>query len=140
MGIEKQAFYEGAALHMLSSRPVNTAIRYEQPFFILDDRLLAYLKYCTRPRSPWGFTFTPDEQALLSSKGRTSQIVIGLICGSDGVAAVTYADYKKVAHPKGAAIHLACYRGHGHHYQIAGPDGKLEYRIAPSSWRGLLDL
>jgi len=52
-----------------------------------DNRISLYLKYSTKGRSPWGFTFTMDEQVLLQRKRSESKIVIGLICGADGVAA-----------------------------------------------------
>ena len=87
MGIQKQEFYEGAALHLLARSGRITALRYDPPFFMLNNHLLVLLKYSTRGRSPWGFTFTPDEQALLKAGGVKSRIVIGLVCGADGVAA-----------------------------------------------------
>ena len=84
MGIKKQEFYEGAALHILARSGRVGGIRYDAPFFIVNDRLLVHLKYSTRSRSPWGFTFDADEQALLETKATEHNIVIGLICGADG--------------------------------------------------------
>ena len=68
MAIKKQEFYEGAALHLLARTGTVTSMRYNAPFFIFNDRVLGLLKYNTKTRSPWGFTFTPDEQGLLGSK------------------------------------------------------------------------
>ena len=39
MTIKKQEFYEGAALHILACTGEITAIRYEAPFFLLNNRL-----------------------------------------------------------------------------------------------------
>lgn len=139
MGIKKQEFYEGAALHLLVRGVGAKNIRYEAPFFVLNEQVLLYLKYSTRGRSPWGFTFMPDEQALLQTRSSHSKIVIGLICGADGVVALTYKAYLTVAAFRKSAIHIACYRHHGEHYEVNGPDGTLDEKIAPSTWRKILE-
>jgi hypothetical protein len=139
MAIKKQEFYEGAALHLLARGGGITGIRYEAPFFLLNNQLLVYLKYSTRGRSPWGFTFMPDEQALLQAKARKFRIIIGLICGADGVAGFDYEAYRSVAALRAAAVHIACYRQHGEHYEVNGPDGRLNEKIAPSNWRKMFE-
>lgn len=80
-----------------------------------------------------------DEQVILQSRASESKIVIGLICGADGVAAFNYDAYLKVAAPRKTAIHISCYRQHGEHYEINGPDGKLDGKVAPSSWQRILE-
>jgi hypothetical protein len=65
-------------------------------------------------------------------------MVIGLICGADGVAAFTYEEYLRVATPRDFALHFACYRQHGEHYEVNGPDGKLYGKVAPSNWQRIL--
>ena len=139
MGIKKQEFYEGAALHLLARAGGVVSIRYAAPFFVLNDQLFIYLKYSTRGRSPWGFTFMPDEQELLQAKFPDSKIVIGLICGADGVAALSYDAYLSVAEHRKTAVHIACYRQHGEHYEVNGPDGRLHEKVAPSNWRRILE-
>ena len=139
MAIKKQEFYEGAALHLLARTGVISSIQYEAPFFILNDQLFALLKYSTKGRSPWGFTFTSDEQKILQSKAAKFEIVVGLVCGADGVAAVAYNAYLRIAIPRESAIHIACYRQHGEHYAVKGPDGKLDGKVAPSDWLKILD-
>lgn len=139
MAIKRQEFYEGAALHLLARKGGITSIRYEPPLFFVND-LLVLLKYSTRGRSPWGFTFVPDEQTLLQSRAADSKIVIGLICGADGVAAFSYDAYLKVAAPRNSAVHISCYRKHGQHYEVNGPDGTLDRKVAPSNWQRILYL
>ncbi|MBI4500760.1 MAG: hypothetical protein HY700_06315 [Gemmatimonadetes bacterium] len=138
MAIKKQEFYEGAALHLLARGGCITSIRYEPPLFVVNNDLLVLLKYSTRGRSPWGFTFMPDEQVLLQTRAAQSKIVIGLICGADGVAAVPYDAYRSVAASRATAVHIACYRDHGKHYEVNGPDGRLEGKVAPSNWQRIL--
>jgi len=138
MAIKKQEFYEGAALHQLARSGGVNGIRYEAPFFLLNNRVFVHLKYSTKGRSPWGFTFTPDEQTLLHNRASRSSVVIGLICGADGVAAFSYDSYRTIAAPRKSAVHIACYRQHGKHYEVNGPDGVLDEKVAPSEWRQLL--
>src|SRR5260370_37110457 len=112
MGISKQEFYEGAAIHQLARRGGITSLRYEAPFFTISDRLLVLLKYSTRTRSPWGFTFMPEEQRLLEAKAATAAAVIGLICGADGGAALPYTAYVEIAPRPAGAIQLSSYWFH----------------------------
>jgi hypothetical protein len=139
MAIKKQEFYEGAALHLLARTGNIASILYDAPFFFLNHRLSVLLKYCTNGRSPWGFTFTADEQRLLKTQASKFKMTIGLICGADGVAAFSYESYASVAAPRMSAIHLACYRQHGEHYEVSGPDGTLQRKIAPSTWQRILE-
>lgn len=138
MGIRKQDYYEGAALHLLVRGGRVTCIRYQIPLFFVNNRLFLHLKYSTKGRSPWGFTFMPEEVALLERKKQEYPIVIGLICGSDGVASFQYDEFRTIAPPSTSALHIACYRDHGKHYEVNGPEGPLAHKVAPSSWQRIL--
>src|SRR5262245_47555840 len=121
MGIRKQEFYEGAALHRLARTGAIPGIRYDPPFFSLDDRVLVLLKYSTRTRRPWAFTFTPDEQTLLQARAVEQRpIVIALVCGGDGIAAIRYDAYLTIAAQRITALRVSCRRLHGKHYAIKG--------------------
>lgn len=138
MGIRKQEFYEGAALHLVARTGGVTSIRYDAPFFLLNEQLLVLLKYSTKGRSPWGFTFTSEEQILLGDRATKFNIMLGLVCGADGVAAFSYDAYLKVASPRVSSIHIACYRRHGEYYEVNGPDGTLDGKVPPSKWKTIL--
>ena len=140
MAIKKQEFYEGAALHLLARTNGVMTIGYEAPFFVINNLVLVHLKYSTRGRSPWGFTFTTDEQVLLQKNASQLKIVIGLICGADGVAAFSYDADRTVAAIRKSSVHIACYRKHGEHYEVNGPDGTLDGKVAPSNWQRILEL
>lgn len=81
----------------------------------------------------------PEEQILLHESVDRNRIVLGLICGADGVVALRCKDYCQLVPLKSLAIHLACYRKHGEHYEVSGPDGSLKRKIAPSEWRKLVE-
>jgi hypothetical protein len=138
VAIHKQEFYEGAALHKLACAGGVDRIIRESPFFRVNDALLIHLKYSTRVRSPWGFTFAPDELLLLASKASANTLVIGLICGSDGIVTVHHAELERIARNRQISAHVACYRGHGEHYEVNGPDGTLGNKVAPSAWLRIL--
>jgi hypothetical protein len=134
MAIKKQEFYEGAALYLLLRTGMLSSIRYDEPFFLLNNKLLIYLKYSTRNRSPWGFTFAANEQSLLAERCGICKLVIGLVCGGDGVAAIDFDAYRSIAALRSSSLRISCHRKHGKHYDIWGPDGKLSSKVAPSSW------
>ena len=136
MSIQKQEFYEGAALYALI-RSRSRSIRYENPFFVVDEKYCLILKYSTRKRSPWGFTFTVDEQNIYKQKVN-NKLIIGLICGSDGVAGFNYNEFSKIALPSKMAIHISCFRNRREQYRISGPDGEMDGKIARSDWLSTL--
>lgn len=134
MAIQKQEFYEGAALHQLVRGSTGVRILYNAPFFIVDDRLQVYLKYSTGIRSPWGFSFLPDEQQLMQIRSTSLPLVIGLICGSDGIAALPYAKYQQAAALSDVAVWVSCSRLHRKHFEVSGPDATIAGKISPSDW------
>jgi len=138
MAIAKQAFYEGAALYLIARSGDLRSIGYEAPFFVLNRRLSVLLKYSTQKRSPWGFTLSTDEQALLSAERAHRKLAVGLICGADGVAAVPYDALLTIASPKSSALRISCYRRHREQYEIKGPDGVLDRKVPPSAWPTIL--
>jgi len=139
MPLRKQEFYEGAALHQLARSGKIKSLKYEAPFFFINNSLLVCLKYSTGKRSPWGFTFSQDELVLFRNRSRHMSLFIGLICGADGVAAIPYRGFRDIIGRRKASIHVACYRGHGEHYAVFGPNGEHHRKIAPSVWQHILD-
>ena len=139
MAITKQDFYEGAALNLVARTGLIVGIINHAPFYVLNGRVAVLLKYSTKGRSPWGFSVSENEQAQLKRRALKIETAIGLICGSDGVVALSYQLFASIATPRSSAIHLSCYRDHGEHYEVSGPDGKLSKKIAPSSWNKIID-
>lgn len=139
MAIKKQEFYEGAALYTLLKTARAAHVKYEAPFFIIDDRVVLYLKYSTRVRSPWSFTFSGEEYALLTQCPVKGDLSIALICGEDGIATLTAEAFTSVGHSEASAFRIACFRRHGEHYEISGPNGVLDGKVPPSNWQRLLN-
>lgn len=137
MGIQKQEFYEGAALHQLIRSGGDIDISYSSPLFVIQKKFQVHLKYSTKIRSPWGFSFLPDEQEVITSRATQLPLIIGLICGSDGVAALPYDDYKQIAIVSKSAVWISCARLHRAYFEVSGPDATVKRKIAPSEWSGL---
>jgi hypothetical protein len=137
MAIKKQDFYEGSALYQLIKNSSGVNVRYADPFFVFNDQLHIHLKYSTGKRSPWSFTFAPDEQIVLRDRALGFPLAIGLVCGADGVAALQYREFA-AATRIGPALRIACYRLHREHFEIRGPHGTVPGKIAPSDWIRLL--
>lgn len=138
MTIQKHEFYEGAALYQLIRGAGVSGVRYAAPFFVLNDEVQVYLKYSTGKRSPWSFTFGPEEQALLHARAARHRTFIGLICGADGVAALSFDNYTRIANVSDSALRIACFRLHREHFEVSGPGGKLPSKIPPSNWKRLV--
>lgn len=138
MAIQKQEFYEGAALYQLIRGAGDVHVRFTAPMFVLDERLQVHLKYSTAKRSPWGFTFNPNEQQLVLERSAELPLVIGLVCGADGIAVLSFEQFASIARPRATAIRVACFRKHRQHFEITGPDGDVPGKVAPSGWQCLL--
>ena len=139
MAIKKQEFYEGAAIHVIARSGAVSSIRYKSPFFYFNGALSVLLKYSTRGRSPWSFTFTLEEQTQMRVSSMKLKTVVALICGSDGIAAFEYSTFLSIAAPRQSSIRISCYRGHGEYYEVNGPDGTSSNKIAPSNWQRILE-
>ncbi len=138
MAIQKQEFYEGAALVRLARAARSIRLEFEPPYFIADKRVALYIKYTTKTRTPWGFTFSAAELAELLRKERTTPVVVGLVCGSDGVAALELRAILPLLATRKLGFHISCSRDHRKFYCVSGPAGSLGNTIAPSEWQNLL--
>lgn len=138
MPINKQDFYEGAALYALARTGTVNSIKWVAPFFFLNGRLAVLLKYSTKGRSPWRFTFTPDEQSDLARIDGVCTTTIGLICADDGVVGLPFKAFQTIAPLSDTALQITCYRDHGEYYEVTGPKGSLPRKISPSYWLRIL--
>jgi hypothetical protein len=137
--IQKQEFYEGAALHRLFVNCTQVHFSYSLPFFVLDSRFKIYLKYSAAARSPWRFSFSAGEQETLKNNAGDCPIFIGLICGSDGIAALPAVGFFELVPIGGATAAISCSRKHGEYFELSGPAAACSKRIAPSDWAGLIE-
>lgn len=138
MAIRKLEFYEGAALYRLIRSLGDVRVRVDGGGVTLNDQVCVYFKYSTRPRSPWSFTFSSVQRSELAIRAASIPVVIGLVCGADGVAALDYADYVAVTGDGVSQVSISCARSYDKHYAVGGPAGDLSRKLAPSAWDRLL--
>ena len=103
-----KALLEGAVLSALRDldQPVTLTWSPEKDFLYIDcpnpgTRVALLLKYSTKKKSPWGFSFPePQVQRIVThmseNHGRT--LLLGLICHTDGVCIVTTRDLEEDEH------------------------------------------
>ena len=137
MSIKKEAFYEGAALHQILTSLSRVTVSYQSPFFVLNSAQRIYFKYSAAGQSPWGFTFSAEEQSSLRDD-YDEPVILGLICGSDGVVTVPLELFDVIAGQRDASVAISCQRRFRKHYEVSGPDGRADRKIAPSEWQNLL--
>lgn len=139
MGIRKQEFYEGAALHLLVRGDGINSVRYTPPFFTFNDEVVVLIKYSTKSRSPWGFTFAFQERQMMADAALEAPLHIALVCGADGVVAISHETFKSlIPESTTSSVRVACFRNHGEHYRVRGPIGHFERKISRSRWQTLL--
>src|SRR3990172_4926979 len=87
--IDKQEYYHGAAIIRVLEDDRFTAISKHVCGYAVNDEVLIMLKYSTKSRSPWRFTFTLDEMVNIETLiKKNERIVIALVCGGDGICAI----------------------------------------------------
>lgn len=139
MAIQTFEFYEGAALYRLVRKGGVKSILWQEPFFEIENRVLVYLKHTRAKRSPWGFTLTQEEQTTLTHASYSNPVVLGFICGTDGIAAVSIVELAEVMLESNRQAHISCYRDHNQFYEVNGPRGALPKKVAPSTWDRLVE-
>jgi hypothetical protein len=135
--IDKAEFYHGAAIVLVVEDPRCRSIqKHESGFLVNEDRLLV-LKYTTKAHSPWRFTVTSED---LKCVGQVvddfERVVLGLVCGGDGVCGVRWESLKMLlAEDTGWIAAKRVFKGC---YSVSGPHGTLGKKVALNRWPQIL--
>lgn len=125
----------GAALtrliHESSSLNIQLFEKNSNSGYLLNGTVGLYIKHATARMSPWRFTFQKKHQDdMLRMQRSTKETFLVLICGEDGIVALSFKEIKKVLDKNHEAIEwLSASRKKREKYTIKGSDGKLEYKI-----------
>ncbi len=138
MAIRKLEYYEGAALFRLIRSLGEVRIRSDDGAMVIEEQIRVYFKYSTRTRTPWSFTFSGAERHAFAVHSAKMPVLIGLVCGSDGIAALEYSDLLEIAGDGELRAGISCSRRYDEHYTISGPVRELGRKIAPSAWNKIL--
>lgn len=134
MPIKKEEFYKGAAIYRLIQGGGDVSIRSEPPLIVLNGAKRLWLKYSTAIRSPWAFTFTAEERARLREEARTAEVVIGLVCASDGIVALPFGRLAEITDAAAETVRVSCARSRRGRYGVRGPDGACRAKIPAGDW------
>ena len=131
--IDKQEFYWRAAIVRLLEDSRCTNVQKNEYGYVVNSSVFVFLKYSTKARTPWGFTFSNEEIMRLNQiSSQYDKIVVGLICGGDGVCAVDWFQLRTLLVDKPGWI--SARRNFNERYGVTGPAGGLDRKIPLQSW------
>ncbi len=134
----RNGYYHGAAIVRLLDDERCLAVRKYGLFgYIVNDSIFVLLKYTTKARTPWGFTFDQEEVGRYSKMNLLyPRVVLGFICGDDGVCALEWSQASGLL--AGNPGRIAVGRKHNKQYDVWGSAGGLKGKIALNRWPSLL--
>jgi len=135
--IEKLEFYHGAALVRVIQDPRCETIRKHPCGYRVNENRILAIKYSTKARSPWGFTFSADDITRFNAaKAEFGDCIIALVCGGDGICALSWA--VTVALLAQSPGRIAAKRGFAGCYAVNGPAGELKGKVAMNQWPAIV--
>lgn len=131
--IDKQEFYHGAAvMRILDDKRCRNITKYDFGYLV-NDNVFVFMKYSAKSRSPWGFSFSEHEIVRINSvPSCVTKIVIALICGGDGICAISFQYLEKISGGKSGRI--SAKRAFGEQYKVSGPVATLKGKIPLNQW------
>ena len=104
--------------------------------YVLNQSIGLYIKYSTKRMTPWHFSFKKNHQHEIQNlKDKFGEVFLVLVCGHDGVVALSYNELKKVLDEDHKEVEwLAIHRRVREKYKVTGSDGKLKYKIGENEF------
>ena len=135
--IEKLEFYHGAALvRVIEDTRCATIAKHAYGYRVNECRILA-IKYSTKARSPWQFTFSKDDISRLSAANLEFGVCsVALVCGGDGVCALSWETLSALLGDAPGSI--AAKRAFAGCYAVSGPTGSLRSKVAMNRWPAIV--
>ena len=132
--LDKTEYYHGAAIiRLLENSACESVKKKEYLGYVVNGSVFAFLKYSTKGRSPWGFSFDQEDvDRCVKMSQEYSRVVLGLICGGDGVCALEWNEAEMLLGGKPGRIAAA--RKHNHSYSVWGTVGELKHKVPVGRW------
>lgn len=134
--LDKSGYYHGAAIIRVLEDCRCRSVRKDGFGYVINEEVAVFLKYSTKVRSPWGFTFDDEDisrcHRMAQEHGR---LILGLVCGGDGVCALEWREVTKLLADKPGRI--AAGRKHNESYAVWGTAGAIKGKIPVGRWPGL---
>ena len=136
--LDKSAYYHGAAvIPILEDIRCRSIRKLGTLGYVVNDDKFLFIKYTTRERPPWRFTFDREDIGrCLNMSGNYSLLVLGFVCGSDGVCAVDWSQGLELLGDKPGWV--AASRKHNHSYTVWGAKGELKRKVSLNRWPALI--
>jgi hypothetical protein len=104
--------------------------------YLLDECVALYVKYSTSRLSPWSFSFAEAHQAELDVLAAAfDHTLVALVCGEDGVACLTWSEFKNVLDDNYEPIEwIKVSRKARQQYTVKGSDNRRGFKVADSEF------
>lgn len=140
--IYKYEFFHGSVLaRLITNTRKDIAIRSHNTknngvAYILNNKVVLYVKYSTNRLSPWTFTFREEHQDDINSlKNEFGNFFIALVCNDDGVVCLDYRELKNILddyHDPTEWLRIS--RRKREKYSVSGSNGKLKTKIGENEY------
>lgn len=136
--LEKSEYYHGAAIvRILEEKNCKSIHKLSNLGYIINNETFIFLKYRTKERTPWTFTFDQEDVDRCSNMAEQyKNVILGLICGGDGICGLNWKDGKDLL--AGKPGHITTARKHNHSYSVWGTEGELKGKISANTWPALI--
>lgn len=136
--LDKFEYYHGAALVRLMDDERCRAVKKRGLLgYVVNDDIFVFLKYTTKSRAPWGFAFDQEDvDRCVGMEKEYKNVVVGLVCGGDGICALHWREARKLLGGKPGRI--AAGRKHNQSYAVWGTAGEWKRKISLGRWPLLL--
>jgi len=135
--IDKLQFYHGAAIISLLENENLSAKKRGSLGYVVNDRVFVFLKYTTKARSPWRFSFDQEDvDRCLKMALEYKVVILGLVCGGDGICALSWEETQYLLNTKPGWISVK--RKHNKSYGVAGSVSELKRKVSVRRWRSII--
>ncbi|OGU81709.1 MAG: hypothetical protein A2W11_12780 [Ignavibacteria bacterium RBG_16_35_7] len=135
--IDKSDYYHGTTILKVLEDNQTHQICFKNNSYLIDSSNLIFLKYTTKSKSPWRFTFSEKEiESIRSSFSDKLNIFFVLICDGDGLCALKCQELLKLLNQKTGWVAVS--RKFNKQYSVSGQNGYLEKKIPFGRWPKIL--
>jgi len=136
--LDKSEYYHGAAIIRLLEDERCRAVRKRELLgYIVNEDIFVLLKYTTKARSPWGFTFDQEDvDRCHRMMNEYRKLILGFVCGGDGVCALNWQEANELLNGKPGRI--ATGRKHNRSYSVWGTAGELKRKVPVGRWPSIM--
>lgn len=130
--LDKSGYYHGAAIIRALEDSRCRSVRKDGIGYIINEEIAVFIKYSTKARSPWSYTFDDEDLDRCHKMAAERRVILSLVCGGDGVCALEWNEVCILLAGKSGRI--AAGRKHNESYAVWGTAGALKGKIPVGRW------